>query len=439
MSQRFSTQAHGRAPDICILSLHYPPEPTGNAPYSGGLAAGLAAAGRRVTVHAAHPHYPEWKIYDGHGGWTRVEELQGVQVRRRLHYVPRPPRGIRRLVSELSFGLRLMFSRWESPGVVIALSPPLFSTALAVVRLRLMRQRPPLLVWVQDIYSLGMAETGEGGDFVQRITRWVERQTLGAADRVIVIHERFAEYVASDIGIDASKIVVLRNWTHLPPSAAVDPPTAKAKLGWPDSVTLAVHTGNMGAKQGLHNIVDAARLADERNSPVHFILVGEGSEKAALEAHGAGISRLTFVDPLDDQDFRLALGAADVLLVNEKPGVSAMAMPSKLTSYFDAGRPVVAATDRGGITASEIAAAQAGVIVPAGDPAALLNAVLMLRGDPEAAAKYGANGRRHREINLGVGQAMDNWQRLIDDAGKWRTTAKTAGQARWYRGLARKT
>jgi colanic acid biosynthesis glycosyl transferase WcaI len=418
VSQPFSAHWDGTATDICMLSLHFPPEPTGNAPYSGGLASGLAAAGQRVTVHAGHPHYPEWKIYDGHGGWTQVEEFQGVQVKRRLHYVPRPPRGLRRLISELSFGVRLAFSRWDSPGVVIALSPPLFSTALAVARLRLMPRRPSLLVWVQDLYSLGLAETGEGGDFVQRVTRWVERQTLGAADRVVVIHERFADYVANELGIPSSKVVVLRNWTHLPPSVAVDSAKAKAKLGWPSSLTLAVHSGNMGAKQGLENVVDAARLADERKSPVHFILVGEGSERQALEAQGARISRLTFVDPLNEENFRLALGAADVLIVNEKPGVSAMAMPSKLTSYFDAGRPVVAATDRGGITASEITAAQAGIVVPAGDPAALLDAVLMLRAHPDTAARYGANGRRYREINLGEAQAMDNWKRLIQDVGR---------------------
>jgi glycosyltransferase involved in cell wall biosynthesis len=169
----------------------------------------------------------------------------------------------------------------------------------------------------------------------------------------------------------------------------------------------------MGAKQGLENVVDAARLAEEMNSPVHFILVGAGSEREALQVSGRGCTKLTFVDPLDDQDFRLALGAADVLLVNEKLGVSEMAMPSKLTSYFDAGRPVVAATDLRGITASEIAAADGGVVVDAGDPAKLLDAILALRNDPDAAAQLGLNGRRHRETNLDQGQAIAHWDSLL--------------------------
>ncbi len=401
-------------PDVCILSLNYPPEPTGIASYTGALAAGLAAAGYEVAAHVAHPHYPEWSIHDGYGQWTRTEKIDGVSVRRRLHYVPQPPRGIRRLLSELSFGLRLILARWGSPKVVIALSPPLFAAAMAVVRLKLTSRRPRLIVWVQDIYSLGLTETGEGGDLVRRITGRVEALTLRAADRIVVLHERFADYLSDELGVSASKIIVLRNWTHLQPSDAVDGDSAKAALGWPTDVTLAVHTGNMGAKQALENVVDAARIADDRDEPVQFILVGSGGERPALEDYARGVSRITFVDPLDDEKYRLALGAADVLLVNEKPGVSAMAMPCKLTSYFDASRPVVAATDLEGITASEVAEAHAGVVVPAGEPAKLLDSVLAMGADTDAAARYGSNGRRHREKVLDERIAIENWSALIN-------------------------
>jgi len=398
---------------VCVVSLHYPPEQTANAPYIGTLAAALAASGHEVTALVGHPHYPDWKIWAGYGAWRSVEQLEGVRVDRRLHYVPRPPRGIRRLVSELSFGLRVSFARMGSPGLVIALSPALFSTALVALRLRLTPRRPPLIIWVQDIYSLGLAETGEGGGLARVIMRWIEGLTLRAADRVVVLHPRFADFVTTHLGVAPSRVVVHRNWTHLPPSDPVDPVKAKAALGWPTDKTLAVHTGNMGAKQGLENIVDAARIADTRDAPVHFILVGDGGERTHLEEYGRGVSRLSFVDPLDDEKYHLALNAADVLVVNEKPGVSAMSMPCKMTSYFDAGKAVVAATDLIGITASEIAEANAGVVVPAGDPKVLLDAIVELGSHPEAATVYGLNGRRHREAVLDERTAMESWDTLI--------------------------
>lgn len=398
---------------ICILGLNFPPEPTGIAPYLGALASGLQAAGHEVTALVAYPHYPKWEIYDGYAGFTKVEHLNGVRVRRLRHYVPRAPRGIRRLASELSFGMRLLFSRWGSPRVVIAVSPPLFSTAMVTIRLRLTRNRPRLILWMQDIYSLGLAETGEGGAFVRRITRSVEKWTTTAADRVVVIHPAFAEFASRDLGTAASKVVIQRNWTHLLPSNGVERDFAKARLNWTWQPFLAVHTGNMGAKQALENIVDAARIADQQNAPVHFVLVGDGSERRSLEERGRGVVRITFVDPLDEAEYRLALGAADVLLVNEKVGVSTMAMPSKLTAYFDAGRPVIAATDPNGITASEVRAAAAGVVIPAGDPVALLDAVLAMRADPQAAARYAACGRRHRESVLDERIAIALWTDLV--------------------------
>ncbi|MEB0141401.1 hypothetical protein QN363_20505, partial [Undibacterium sp. CCC2.1] len=83
-------------------------------------------------------------------------------------------------------------------------------------------------------------------------------------------------------------------------------------------------------------------------------------------------SRLQFIDSLDDFGFQRALASADILLVNEKLGVSEMAVPSKLTSYYNAGRPVIAATDRRGVTAAEIESAGGGVVVDAEVPQAII-------------------------------------------------------------------
>ncbi len=126
-----------------------------------------------------------------------------------------------------------------------------------------------------------------------------------------------------------------------------------------------------------------------------------------------GIKRIEFVDPVDDFEYRYALAAADCLLVNELPGVAAMAAPSKLTSYFNAGRPILAATDSEGIAAGEVRQAKAGVAVPAGDPAALLAMALQLSEDTERAAEYGAAGRRYRIEHLDPDAAITAFERVI--------------------------
>ena len=400
---------------MSILSMHYPPETTGNAPYTGALAAGLTARAHSVSAFVAHPHYPEWSVRPGYGQWRRAEIIDGVKVQRFRHFVPSPPRGLRRLLSEISFGLRLFFGRFDSDGVVVAVSPALFATALAVLRLRLTPSRPGLVVWVQDIYTLGMAETNEGGGLSARITKFVEQYVLRSADRVVVIHPRFGQYIERELGVDPDRITVIRNWTHLKPARDMTKLDARTALGWPLDRLLVVHTGNMGAKQGLDNVVEAARLADEAGAAIEFILVGDGSDRPRLERLADGVERLTFIDPLDDADYRCALAAADCLLVNELPGVANMAVPSKLTSYFDAARPVLAATDVNGITASEIEQANAGVVVPAGDPQALLAAALQISRDTERGEAYGAAGRRFCREHLAEDSAIREFERVVGE------------------------
>ncbi|MDJ0338353.1 glycosyltransferase family 4 protein [Cryobacterium sp. PH31-O1] len=394
---------------VLVLGLNYFPEQTGIAPYTSALARGLQARGMQIDVFSAHPHYPEWKIHPGFGVWTKHDTVDGVAVRRLRHYVPAQPSGVKRLISEISFGLRLAFSRWGTPDVVVMVSPALFASAIATLRIRLGWRKPAVNVWLQDIYSLGITETGMGGGLVARIITWVEKKTLNAAAGVVVIHSRFADYVSDKLGVDADRVEVVRNWTHLDAAPVAHLPAIRIAHGWAADETVVLHAGNMGVKQGLENVVNAARLADEHQLPLRFVLLGNGSQRDELRDLSSGVERLDFIDSLEDAGFQGALSAADILLVNEKPGVSEMAVPSKLTSYFNAGRPVLAATDLTGITAGEIEAAQAGLVVEAGDAQALVDAAMRLAGDSVSAAELGANGLRYRHEVLGEDAAIDRY------------------------------
>ncbi|MGY4859450.1 glycosyltransferase family 4 protein [Cryobacterium sp. AP23] len=418
-----SATAENQPLRVLVIGLNYAPETTGISPYTSAFARGLALRGMEVSALTAHPHYPEWKVHEGYGRWTSAEVIDSVPVVRLRHYVPANPGGLNRLVSEVSFGLRLLFARWESPDVVVMVSPALFSTAIAMLRARLTPRRPLVNVWVQDIYSLGITETGMGNGPVARLITWVEKVTLGAAQGVVVIHERFGEHLKTRLGVRPEMIRVVRNWTHLDAVAPTDVAATRARFGWKDGETVVLHAGNMGVKQGLENVVHAAVLADQQEQGVRFVLLGNGSQRDELQALAKGVERLQFIGSLDDAGFQNALAAADVLLVNEKPGVSEMAVPSKLTSYFNASRPVIGATDPDGLTASEINAAQGGQVVRAGDPQALLNAALEMRSDPALAAALGANGFRYRTEMLSETAAIDQF------AGWLRTlVARSAGR-----------
>lgn len=382
---------------ILLIGVNCAPEISGIAPYTTAMAAGLKAAGHDVRIITGIPHYPQWTNYTNFRGLTRMETIQGVKVRRVRHVIGSGGMGLSRIAQELTFGLGAMFSPWGRPDVVLCVSPALISTGMQVLRGRLPGQ-PPVAVWVQDLYSNGAREIG-GSNVKGRLLESIESRILKAADGVLVIHDRFRRHVVDDLGVDEAKVFVSRNWSHIDTTISVDVAELRRKY-FGDATVVALHTGNMGNKQYLENIVEAARLADEQGSDVVFGLVGNGSRREALEELGQGIEHLVFVPSLDDDEYAAILQCADVLLVNEKPGLRESAVPSKLTSYFVQRKPVVAATETDSATSDEVRAAGAGPIITPGDPALLLRTVQEMAGSPEQARQFGESAGRYAVENL---------------------------------------
>jgi len=405
---------------VAILGINYVPEPTGIAPYTAGIASGLSKRGHDVLVLTGQPHYPYWERAEGSTRFRSEEYIDGVRVRRLKHPVPRRLSWRGRAVMELAFGLQLATSRWGRPDVVICVTPPLLAAAISTARIKLTRRRPALGILVQDLYGRGVEETGAAAGISARFIRAVESLTLRSCDGVSVIHTGFAHDLSNDLGVNPDRIREIRNWTHV---SAPDPSasTAFRRLqGWPDDEIVVLHAGNMGYKQGLENVVAAAELGARSERRVRFVLLGDGNQRAHLEELAAGVSTLQFLPPVDEGDFPAALGAADVLLVNERPGIASMSVPSKLTSYFKARKPILAATDSTGFTATEVASSAAGVCVPADRPDMLLSEALRLGNDRQLARQLGEAGGRYCERLLSEDEALDRYERWIIDLAEIR-------------------
>jgi colanic acid biosynthesis glycosyl transferase WcaI len=382
--------------DVLVIGMHYAPEPSGNAPYTTGMVRGLASAGHRVRVITGYPHYPQWKIAEGYGGFRTRERDGEVPITRVWHPVPATPSASRRVMMDAAFTLHAAVVRGPRPDVVIAISPVLLTVA-AGLRWR-KRGRTALGVVTQDLYSRALLETGMTSARTAQLGAKLEGALLGRADGIAVVHENFARNLAG-LGVDPDAVTVIRNWSHVTRSTA-DPAVTRARLGWKPGQTVALHAGNMGMKQGLENVVDAARLAAASGSDVRFVIMGDGGRRRHLEELAAGIPAIEFLNPLPDGEFEDALAAADVLVLNEATTVAEMSVPSKLTSYFAAARPVVAATAQRSAASAEIERSGGGVRLDTGDPAALLAAVARFGADPARSALIGGRGRAYAEEQL---------------------------------------
>jgi hypothetical protein len=80
-----------------------------------------------------------------------------------------------------------------------------------------------------------------------------------------------------------------------------------------------------------------------------------------------------------------------------------MSLPSKLTSYVTSGRPILAAVQSGGITATYVTDHEIAEVVDPGDPSALVAGVAALRGDPALADCLIAQAGTHaRELDVSI-------------------------------------
>jgi colanic acid biosynthesis glycosyl transferase WcaI len=397
-------------PKILIISINYWPETSGIGPYSTDLAEHLAAAGHQVTALTGMPHYPEWRVYKAYQGWSRTESHQGVRIERRLNYVPRSQSALRRAAYEASFFARaLPYSMSARPDVILGVVPSLSGGVLS--RIAAGQARAGYAIIFQDLMASAAQQSGmPGGRFAVRAVRQVERWAAARATVVSPVSESFVPYLR-EIGVPDDRIEILRNWVHVGKPSR-DRRETRRLLGWGPGEWVALHAGNMGLKQGLEQEVAAAK-ADSRDSPIRFVLMGDGSQREAIQELANGTSRVSFHPFVDAAELPNVLAAADVLLISERDSVVDMSLPSKLTSYFAAGRPVVAAVHPNGATAREVERAGAGVVSPAGQPPELLAAVLELRRHPEKAERMGAKGAQYAVTSLGPGEALQRADALV--------------------------
>ncbi|MFD4029933.1 glycosyltransferase [Streptomyces sp. NPDC058637] len=393
---------------ILVVSTNYAPELTGIGPYATQLAEHWAASGARTQVLAGMPHYPAWRVDEPYRGvWRKHEVREGVSVHRRRHYVPPRQSALRRAAFEASvLAHGTLAPPPGRPDVVVSQMPSLAGGVIAARIAR--RHRVPHIPVVQDLMGAAAAQSGiRGGDRAASVAAAAERYALRGAAVVGVIHESFVPGVTA-LGVDPGRIRLVPNWTHVQ-NPSGDRAATRARLGWREGTPVLLHSGNMGLKQGLDVLVDLARLAPD----IRVVLMGDGNQRAGLRERAGELPNVDFLPPAGADEFTDVLAAADVLAVTQRASVLDMSVPSKLTSYFVSGRPVVASVADEGGTADEVRRSGAGVLVAPEDPAALLAAVRKFAQDPDAADALGAQGPRYVAHHLSREAGLARFDALL--------------------------
>jgi colanic acid biosynthesis glycosyl transferase WcaI len=248
-----------------------------------------------------------------------------------------------------------------------------------------------------------------------------ESAILRSFDGVSTISEAMRRRLLEK-GVPEARTRVFFNWVDL---SAVDPlrrPLAlREELGAGRDTMLVLYAGNLGEKQGLHTLVEAAHLLREAVQ-VRFVIAGEGSASHGLRLRAAELRLVNTVFlPLQPADrFANLLAAADLHVLTERRGASDRVMPSKMGAVLASGRPVVAAGAQRSSLGRIITRAKAGMVTAPEDPRALAEAILAVSRDTERAAAMGAAGRRYAEENLGREAVLGRFLAELEELASWR-------------------
>lgn len=399
---------------VLVIGINYRPELAGIGPYTAGLAEHLAARGDQVTVITGLPHYPDWQLTPRTPRRLVGEEsIGGVRVIRAAHYVPSSQDAGRRATYEATFGLSgLLASRGiERPNAILGVVPSLSGGLLA--RVLSHRHRAPYGVLFQDLMGPAASQSGiAGGRAVANATIRAEAWAGAVARSIGVVSRWFVPYLRS-IGVDPARIRHVPNWSRLvAPEMTVQ--ETRSYFGWTENTQVVLHAGNMGLKQGLDQVVRAAQVSADRGDPVQYVLSGGGNQAAAIRDAAGCLPNVSFLGVQADGIHASLLAAADVLLLSELPAQVTMSLPSKLTAYFAAGRPIVAAVPTEGPSTDEIVRSGAGLQVAAGDIDGIVAALARLRADPALAARLADAGHVYAARHTSATDSLARGAALVD-------------------------
>lgn len=196
----------------------------------------------------------------------------------------------------------------------------------------------PLLLEVNAPLAQERADHS-GGLHLHPLAWRLENALWRHADRVLPVSAALGSLLL-EAGVDPARMVVIRNAIDPAAFDSVDPEKAKHALGLAGKLVLGF-AGFMREWHGLDAVIEALAQPDVPRA-LHFLLLGDGPARAAMERRAAELGvadRVTFAGSVSRSALGRHVAAFDIAL---QPKAVAYASPLKLFDYMAAGKAIVA-------------------------------------------------------------------------------------------------
>jgi colanic acid biosynthesis glycosyl transferase WcaI len=395
---------------IVVWGINYAPEITGIAPHNVALCEFLRARGVDIEMVTTFAYYPAWRkrAQDRHLLF-RDDVINGVPVHRCWHFVPARVSAWKRIIHEATFVVTstLRVLSLQGPDVYVIASPPLL-LGMAAWFVTLLK-RGPFVFHVQDLQpdaavGLGMLQTG----WFTRALYWLESFAYKHATSVSGISEEILDAFRRK-NVPEQKLILFPNGVTVPSDAEIPAGGSfRAKHGFRTDEFLAIYAGNLGIKQGLDILLDAAELLGAEKD-IRIVIAGDGAARETLEKdmRSRNLTNVSMLPLQFGEDYKELLVDADVSLITQQSRSGNAFFPSKLLVTLAYASPVVTVADEESALARVVKAGGFGKNVLPEKPQELANAFRDLAQDRQLLRDWGQAGREYVK-------RFDH-QRVLDD------------------------
>ncbi len=204
-------------------------------------------------------------------------------------------------------------------------------------------------IFPQNAVDIGMMRKSGVKGILYKYFRKKEKKLYAISDRIGCMSKANVDYVlAHNPEIAPAKVEICPNAIE-PQDMSITPEERTAlreKYGIPLDKKVFVYGGNLGRPQGIPFLMECLK-AEKNNDQAYFLIVGDGTEYAKLEAFFAEeqFKNAKLLKRLPKADYDKMVAACDVGMIFLDHRFTIPNFPSRLLSYMQAGLPVLAATD----------------------------------------------------------------------------------------------
>lgn len=241
-----------------------------------------------------------------------------------------------------------------------------------------------------------------GGDWKNRTYEWLQRRSFRRFDAVVAVSRPLAGQLRRS-GVEEHRISLVPN-AYRAAAGVLGRPDARRRLRVDDGRLLIGYVGRLSHEKGVDILVEA--LARFRDREIALCIIGDGPERAALQARAASLGltdRITWTGMIPDASNLFA--AFDLFAL----GSRTEGTPIVLFEAMAAGVPIVA-TRVGGVP--DVITPADALLIPPEDPPALASAIGAVFADAERARGRARAARARLLQEYGVEPWLDKYEAL---------------------------